>query len=92
MGKELWCNIDSKKSTYKIACDSKKCEKKKLPYDDGYPSCTGLKQAVDAGVSFSGGTAPQNPWIQHVKAFAKNNDLKYSDALKSDACRKAYYN
>jgi hypothetical protein len=31
-----------------------------------------------------------NPWIQHVKAFAAKNNMSYSDALKSPACKAAY--
>ena len=31
-----------------------------------------------------------NPWIVHVKAYAKKNNLKYIDALKSGDCKKQY--
>lgn len=31
-----------------------------------------------------------NPWIVHVKAYAKKHNLKYIDALKSGDCKKQY--
>lgn len=32
----------------------------------------------------------QNPWIQHVKAYALKHKLKYSDALKNNKCKEMY--
>ncbi len=31
-----------------------------------------------------------NPWITHVKAYAAKNNMSYSEALKSSACKSAY--
>lgn len=31
-----------------------------------------------------------NKWISFVKDYAKSNNLKYRDALKSSACKTAY--
>ena len=31
-----------------------------------------------------------NPWISHVKAFAEKNNMKYWEALKNPATKKAY--
>lgn len=31
-----------------------------------------------------------NPWIEHVKKYAKNNGLKYTDALKDAKCKSSY--
>jgi predicted nucleic acid-binding Zn-ribbon protein len=31
-----------------------------------------------------------NSWIQHVKQFAKNNNMSYSTALKEPDCSKSY--
>lgn len=31
-----------------------------------------------------------NSWIDHVKSWAKTNNMKYGDALKSAECKKAY--
>lgn len=31
-----------------------------------------------------------NKWIQHVKSWSKANNMSYTDALKSPACKKAY--
>ena len=32
----------------------------------------------------------QNPWISHVKSFAKQNNISYRDALRSRATKSAY--
>ena len=31
-----------------------------------------------------------NAWITHVKVYAHQNDLKFSDAMKSAGCKSAY--
>lgn len=31
-----------------------------------------------------------NSWINHVKAWASKNNMKYRDALRSPACKAAY--
>jgi hypothetical protein len=32
----------------------------------------------------------KNPWIEHVKSYAKKNNMKYSDALKDAKCKSSY--
>jgi hypothetical protein len=29
-------------------------------------------------------------WIEHVKKFAKDNNMKYSEALKDSKCKESY--
>lgn len=31
-----------------------------------------------------------NPWIVHVKAYAKKHGMKYSEALKHPGCKASY--
>ena len=31
-----------------------------------------------------------NKWIQHVKQYSKNNNIKYNDALKDPNCKSSY--
>ena len=31
-------------------------------------------------------------WIDHVKKYAKENNMKYSEALKDKKCKDAYHN
>ena len=31
-----------------------------------------------------------NPWIEHVKAFAEKNGLKYNESLKHSDCKASY--
>jgi hypothetical protein len=31
-----------------------------------------------------------NPWIVHVKAFAKAHGMNYAQAIKSPACKASY--
>jgi len=31
-----------------------------------------------------------NPWIMHVKAFAKSHGINYAQAIKSPACKASY--
>ena len=31
-----------------------------------------------------------NPWIQHVKAFAKKHGMKYNEALRNPQCKNSY--
>jgi hypothetical protein len=30
-------------------------------------------------------------WIEHVKDFAKQKEMKYTDALKNDECKELYH-
>jgi len=36
------------------------------------------------------GVKPSNPWIQHVKSFAKQHGITYWKALKSPQCKSSY--
>ena len=36
------------------------------------------------------GVKPLNPWIQHVKSFAKQHGITYWKALKSPQCKSSY--
>lgn len=31
-----------------------------------------------------------NPWIAHVKAYAKKHGMKYNEALRHPACKASY--
>lgn len=31
-----------------------------------------------------------NKWIEHVKKFAKDNKMKYTEALKDPKCKSSY--
>jgi hypothetical protein len=31
-----------------------------------------------------------NAWIEHVRKFSKENNMKYGDALRDEDCKKAY--
>lgn len=43
-------------------------------------------------VPYSGGkVSGGSPWIQHVKAFAQQNNLKYKDALSNPECKSSYH-
>lgn len=32
----------------------------------------------------------ENPWVEHVKVFARRNGMSYPEALKSEECRREY--
>jgi hypothetical protein len=31
-------------------------------------------------------------WIDHVKKYARDNNMKYSEALKNEKCKQEYHN
>lgn len=31
-----------------------------------------------------------NPWIMHVREYAKKHNMKYNEAMKDPACKAAY--
>ena len=42
------------------------------------------------GITKSPQTASNNPWINHVKAFAKKHNMSYWEALKSGKAKQSY--
>lgn len=32
-----------------------------------------------------------SPWIEFIKEYAKKNGMSFKDAMKSDDCKKQYY-
>jgi hypothetical protein len=61
------------------------------PGDQDYTTKKGDSDYHEAGKNIKKSNKPFSSWIQHVKKFASDNNMKYGDALKSAECKSSYH-
>ena len=50
----------------------------------------GVANVIRQGGDITEPNKTKNPWISHVRVYAHQKDLKFSDALKSPGCKSSY--
>jgi hypothetical protein len=59
-------------------------------YDGDGLRAYGLRAGMRAGKKKAAKKKTTNPWIKHVKAYAKSHGLTYNEALKSPGVKRGY--
>ena len=85
-------NSPVNKEIYYFVMDAKDIKAQELfeQYGENPESAGGNRLIVHEEKSGNGLKIKSNPWITHVKSFAKTNKITYKDAMKNEKCKSSY--